>query len=192
LNPGCVGWEKLKGNKVVVLLDAALILFFPFLMAFAAASDLVSMTISNKITLGLVAGFAIFAFAIGMPLSDMGSHWLMFAIVLAIGFALFSFGVIGGGDAKLAAAIALWLGGENLLLYFAYAALCGGALTLVLLKLRSVPLPARFSNVGWIARLYRADEGVPYGIALAAAALIVYPQTPWMQHVFSTARGIGG
>jgi prepilin peptidase CpaA len=177
---------------VVALLDAALILFFPFLMAFAAASDLVSMTISNKITLGLVAGFAVFAFAIGMPLPDMGWHWLMFAVVLIVGFALFSFGVIGGGDAKLAAAIALWLGSENLLLYFAYAALCGGVLTLILLKLRSVPLPRRFSNVGWIARLYRADEGVPYGIALATAALIVYPQTPWMQHVFETARGIGG
>jgi prepilin peptidase CpaA len=177
---------------VVALLDTALILFFPFFMAFAAASDLVSMTISNKITLGLVAGFTIFAFAIGMPLTDIGWHGLMFALVLAAGFSLFAFGVIGGGDAKLAAATALWLGGENLLLYFVYSALFGGALTLILLKLRSVPLPERLSNVGWIARLYRADEGVPYGIALAVAALIVYPQTPWMQHVYDAARGFGG
>lgn len=161
-------------------------------MAFAAASDLVSMTISNKITVGLIVGFAVFAFAISMPLANIGWHCLVFALVLAAGFTLFSFGAIGGGDAKLAAATALWLGSEHLLPYLVYAAICGGLLTLVLLKLRSVPLPERISNVGWIARLYRADEGVPYGIALAIAALIVYPQTPWMQHVYNAARGYGG
>ena len=174
------------------MLDTALILFFPFFMAFVAASDLVSMTISNKVSLALMAGFMVFAVAIGMPWSDIGWHWTMFLIVLLVGFMLFSFGVIGGGDAKLAAATALWLGSEHLMPYLLAAAFFGGLLTLLLLKLRSVPLPDRFSRVGWIARLYRADEGVPYGIALSAAALMVYPQTPWMQHVFESARALGG
>ena len=174
------------------MLNTALILFFPFFMAFAAASDLVSMTISNKVSLALIAGFMVFAFAIGMPMAEIAWHWAMFAIVLFAGFALFAFGVIGGGDAKLAAATALWLGAEYLMLYLLAAAFYGGVLTLVLLKLRSVPLPDRVANVDWIARLYRADEGVPYGIALSAAALMVYPQTPWMQHVFASVRAIGG
>ncbi|MCB1460477.1 MAG: peptidase, partial [Nitratireductor sp.] len=64
----------------------------------------------------------------------------------------------------------------------------GGILTLVILRIRAVPLPDRIASVGWIARLYRADEGIPYGIALAAAAIFVYPQTPWMQHVFSAVN----
>ncbi len=98
---------------------------------------------------------------------------------------LFAFGTIGGGDAKLAASTALWLGTEQLLPYLVVSAFFGGILTLLILKMRSVPLPDRFEKVDWIVRLYRADQGVPYGIALAAAAFFVYPQTPWMQHVIA-------
>ncbi|GIL01214.1 MAG: type 4 prepilin peptidase 1 [Alphaproteobacteria bacterium] len=173
------------------MLDIALVLFFPFFMAFAGASDLVSMTISNKVSLALIAGFMVFAVSIGMPLSAVAWHWAMFAVVLAIGFALFALGAVGGGDAKLAASTALWLGWEHSLSYFVIAAFLGGLLTILILRVRSLPLPDRVAHVGWIARLYRADEGIPYGIALAAAAMMVYPQTPWMQHVFASAGRLG-
>lgn len=173
------------------MLDIALVLFFPFFMAFAGASDLVSMTISNKVSLALMAGFMIFALLIGMPPVAIAWHWAIFAVVLLIGFALFAVGAIGGGDAKLAASTALWLGWEHSLSYFVIAAFFGGVLTLAILRIRSLPLPDRVANVGWIARLYRADEGIPYGIALAAAAIMVYPQTPWMQHVFASVNPFG-
>jgi len=173
------------------MLDQALILFFPFFMAFAGASDLVSMTISNKVSLALIAGFMICALLIGMPFSDIAWHWAMFAIVLAAGFALFAFGAVGGGDAKLAASTALWLGWEHSLSYFVIAAFLGGVLTLFIMRVRTMPLPDSIGRVSWVARLYRADEGIPYGIALAAAAIMVYPQTPWMQHVFSSAGPLG-
>jgi len=174
------------------MFDTALLLFFPFLMAFAAASDLVSMTISNKVSLALIAGFAVFALAMDLPLPLIGMHVLMFAIVLLIGFALFAFGAIGGGDAKLAASTALWFGFAHALEYVVAAAFFGGILTLLILNLRGSPLPDRISQIGWIARLHRADQGVPYGIALAAAALMVYPQTPWMQHAIQSVRAAGG
>jgi prepilin peptidase CpaA len=170
------------------MLEIALILFFPFFMAYAAASDLVSMTISNKVSVALIAGFMVFALVMGMSWSAIGMHWAMFAMVLVVGFGLFAAGAIGGGDAKLAASTALWLGWEHAFPYVLFAAFFGGILTLAIIKLRSVPLPERLSHVGWIARLYRADEGIPYGIALAAAAFFVYPQTPWMQHVFAAVR----
>lgn len=173
------------------MLDFALLLFFPFFMAYAGASDLVSMTISNKISLALMAGFMIFALAIGLTWQEIGMHWAMFAIVLVCGFALFAFGAIGGGDAKLAAATALWFGWEHSLPYVVVAAFFGGILTLAIMKLRTVPLPDRIGHVGWIAHLHRADVGIPYGIALAAAAIFVYPQTPWMQHVLDTVRAGG-
>lgn len=174
------------------MLNIALILFFPALMAFAASSDLVSMTISNKVSIGLIAGFMVFALAIGMPWPQIGMHWALFAVVLVGGFVLFAFGTIGGGDAKLAASTALWLGTEQLLPYLVVSAFFGGILTLLILKIRSVPLPDRFEKIDWIVRLYSADQGVPYGIALAAAAFFVYPQTPWMQHVIASVRAIGG
>ena len=174
------------------MLNTALILFFPFFMAYAAASDLVSMTISNRISVALIAGFAVFSFLIGMPLSQMGWHWAMFGLVLFGGFSLFALGIIGGGDAKLAAATALWLGWEHIMAYLVVASILGGLLTLLLLKLRSTPLPGPVSNIGWVCRLHSADSGVPYGIALAGAALAVYPDTPWMQHVFAAARITAG
>ena len=173
------------------MLDTALILFFPFFMAFAGASDLVSMTISNKVSLALMVGFMVFALVIGMPVPAIAWHWAMFAVVLLVGFALFAFGAVGGGDAKLAASTALWFGWEHSLSYFVIAAFIGGLLTIAILRIRSLPLPDRIAGVGWIARLYRADEGIPYGIALATAAILVYPQTPWMQHVFAAASHLG-
>jgi prepilin peptidase CpaA len=173
------------------MLEYGLALFFPSFMIFAAASDLVSMTISNKVSLALMAGFMVFALMVGMPLSTIGWHWAMFGIVLVCSFALFSFGAIGGGDAKLAAATALWLGWEQSFNYLVVAAFFGGVLTLAIMNMRTVPLPERLAGVGWIARLYRADEGIPYGIALAAAAIMVYPDTPWMRQLVLSVNPFG-
>jgi prepilin peptidase CpaA len=107
-------------------------------------------------------------------------HLAAAAVVLMIAFIFFSQGWIGGGDAKLAAATALWFGFDYLLDYFIYASLFGGALTLTVLQFRKLPLPAALARQSWILRLHEADAGVPYGIALAAAALTVYPKTGWM------------
>jgi prepilin peptidase CpaA len=101
-------------------------------------------------------------------------------VVLVISFGLFSFGWIGGGDAKLASATALWFGFAHLLDYLLYASVFGGALTLLLIQFRMLPLPRLFAGREWIERLHCPGGGVPYGIALAAAALVVYPHTEWM------------
>jgi len=171
-----------------IMLETSLILFFPFFMALAAASDLITMTISNKISVALMAGFMVFAFWMGMDWATIGWHWAMFALTLVIGFGLFAVGVLGGGDAKLIASTSLWLGWDYMLIYVVNFALLGGLLALIILRLRSIPIPERVENVDWISRLHRADTGVPYGIALGAAALITYPKTPWMQYVFESAR----
>jgi prepilin peptidase CpaA len=101
--------------------------------------------------------------------------------VLAVGFAFFSRGWIGGGDAKLAAATALWLGWGHLYEYLLYASLLGGALTLLILEFRKRSLPPMLADRAWVVRLHEPAGGVPYGIALAIAALLVYPSTVWMQ-----------
>jgi prepilin peptidase CpaA len=103
--------------------------------------------------------------------------------VLVVAFVFFARGWIGGGDAKLAAATALWLGFDHLLTYLLYASLFGGLLTLVLLNVRAMPLPSLLSGQPWAVRLHSKDSGVPYGIALAAAALVVYPDTIWMKAI---------
>src|SRR4051794_16610193 len=160
--------------------DVTRLVLFPALMAFAASSDLLTMTISNRVSLVLVAGFFVLAGLSGMAGMDVLSHMGAAAVVLVVTFALFAKGWTGGGDAKLAASTALWLGFDHLLPYLLYASLFGGALTLLLIQFRSAPLPQALACRGWVQRLHRKDGGVPYGIALAAAALAVYPDTAWM------------
>ncbi len=159
------------------------LLVFPLLMAFAASSDLLTMRISNRLVLVMAAGFFVVAFAIGLPLPQLGMHVAGALLVLCIAFAFFALGWIGGGDAKLAAATALWIGFGELLPYFVYAALFGGALTLVVLIVRRRPLPPALMRVEWLGRLHDAKAGVPYGIALAAAGILVYSDTVVFQRL---------
>lgn len=154
-----------------------LLVLFPFLMAYAAASDLLTMLIPNRISLALVAGFALLALTGPMSWTEIGFHLGAGAAVLAATFTLFAFGVIGGGDAKLAAATALWLGFDGLGDYLLVASVFGGALTLAILFARSHPLPGRIARMPFALHLHDAKTGIPYGIALAAAALLVLPET---------------
>ncbi|ABE40741.1 A24 family peptidase [Rhodopseudomonas pseudopalustris] len=156
---------------------------FPALMAFAAASDLFTMTISNRVSLLLVAGFIVLAPLTGMGLYEIASHFGAGLAVLAVAFGCFAMGWVGGGDAKVAAAAALWFGFGHLLDYLVYASLFGGALTLLLLSFRQWPLPYQLAGQGWLMRLHAKETGIPYGIALAMGALAVYPQTEWIQAV---------
>jgi prepilin peptidase CpaA len=161
--------------------DAIRLLLFPAMMAFAASSDLLTMTISNRVSLILVAFFFLLAIMTGMPAMEIAMHVGAALAVLVVTFIFFARGWIGGGDAKLAAATALWLGFDQLPNYLIFASLFGGILTLMIIRFRLMPLPAALANQEWAQRLHRMDTGVPYGIALALAALIIYPDTPWMK-----------
>jgi len=160
--------------------DVIRLLLFPALMAFAASSDLLTMTISNRLSMALAGGFFLLTLITGMSLYAFGMHLAAAAVVLVIAFVFFSQGWIGGGDAKLVAATVLWFGFDYLLDYLIYASLFGGALTLAIIQFRKLPLPAVLARQTWVLRLHETGAGVPYGIALAAAALAVYPKTGWM------------
>lgn len=167
-----------------IVLVGATLLIFPALMVFAAFSDLFTMTISNRISIALVLVFISLALALHVPLNEIGRHLLCGLCVLALTFLFFAFRWIGGGDAKLAAATALWLGFDHLWDYGIYAALFGGALTVSILIMRRWPLPRILVTQDWIARLHDDDNGVPYGIALAVAGLLLYPETRiWLSAV---------
>jgi prepilin peptidase CpaA len=163
-----------------MLTEAIQLTLFPAMMAFAASSDLFTMTIANKVSLILIGGFVLLALLTGMSGHDMLLHAGVAAAVLVVAFLCFTRGWIGGGDAKLAATTVLWLGVAHLADYLVYASLLGGALTLAIIQYRAVPMPQLLLGREWAERLHRPDSGVPYGIALAIAALLVYPHTEWM------------
>jgi len=164
-----------------MVVDLVRLTLFPTVMAFAASSDLLTMTISNRVSIVLLAGFFALALMSGMAMTEVLSHVGAGALVLVVSFGFFARGWIGGGDAKLAAATAMWLGFGYLMNYLVYASLLGGALTFLLIEFRLVPLPGLLAGQFWAQRLHRQGGDIPYGIALAGAALLIYPDTPWMK-----------
>ncbi|MBF9235509.1 A24 family peptidase [Microvirga alba] len=150
-------------------------------MVWAAAADLVTMKIRNELVLFLLASYAILAPSSGIDWVDIGWSVAVAVGVLVCAFVLFGLGWIGGGDAKLAAVIALWLGADHAFAYVLYTALFGGILTIALLQFRLTVLPSQCLTVNWIMRLHAPETGVPYGVAIAGAALFIFPMTHWMK-----------
>lgn len=161
------------------VLATVLVFAFPALVVVAALKDVTSYTIPNWISAALVAAYLPAAFAAGVPLEVIGQSAAVGAGALVAGMAMFALGWIGGGDAKLFAACALWLGLPSMLAFLAGTALAGGALALFLLQLRAPiykPLLAR--GPAWFGRLAASGADAPYGVAIAVGALFVFPGSP--------------
>ena len=158
---------------------------FPGAMALAGSMDLVTMTIPNRISIFLVVAFLVLAPLVGLTPAQFATHVATGLLMLSLGIFMFARGWVGGGDAKMFAAASLWFGFEFLGDFAAASAVAGGLLTIALLIFRMMPLPAACIRQEWIARLHKRGGGVPYGIAMAAAALVVYPSTPWLQAVLA-------
>ena len=109
-----------------VTLAGGLSLVLPALLVVAALRDLISFTIPNWISLSLVAAFPVVALVAGLPLTDIGVHALVGAAALVVGVGLFALGWVGGGDAKLLGAAALWLGWPGVGPFLVATALAGG------------------------------------------------------------------
>jgi prepilin peptidase CpaA len=159
-------------------IEAAVLILFPLMMAYSALSDLFTMTISNTISIVLVLAFVAMALVTGMPPATLlVTHLAAGACVLILTFIFFTRGWIGGGDAKLAAATAVWLGWDHLLEYGLQASIMGALLTIGIVYCRRFVLPDALAARDWIVRLHTRENGVPYGIALAIAGLVIYPET---------------
>ena len=158
--------------------DLLILTIFPGAMVCAAATDLFTMTLPNRLALALVVCFFVVAMLTDLGWYAVGLHVALALATLAVTFSFFSLGWIGGGDAKLFAATCLWLGPAAVFTYSIYVTLFGFGLTLLVLLWRVLPLPGLLSSHSWLVRLHNPREGVPFGIALAAAGLLVYPATP--------------
>jgi prepilin peptidase CpaA len=158
------------------------LVLFPTAMIYAGFMDLMTMKIRNTLVLVIGVAWLILAPLSGFTLHELGSSMGVAACVFVVTFVFFAMGWIGGGDAKLAAVTALWFAPQEALLYFIYASFLGGLLTLAIVRLRSGVLPLALYRVPWIAHLQDTKAGVPYGAAMAPAALIVFPETAWVLH----------
>ena len=164
------------------MLQALIFVVFPFCMVFAAISDMLSMTIANRVSIILVGTFAVVAPLTGMDWATYGWHFAAAGLALSITFGLFALGGMGGGDAKLIAASSLWMGFNfNLLFYLIVSTMIGGALTVAILSYRRSPL-ADFTGRNVFLRHFADHKaGIPYGLALGLGGLIAYPDSPLAQ-----------
>jgi prepilin peptidase CpaA len=162
------------------ILATALALLLPALVLTAAMSDATTFRIPNWISLALIAAFPVAALAAGLPLSTLGLHLGVGAAALALGMAMFALRWMGGGDAKLFSAVALWMGWPAVLTFLSAAAIAGGVLAALLLALRSAAVrPMVLTGPRWVARLAEPGEAVPYGVAIAIGALFALGASPF-------------
>ncbi|HEV7322060.1 MAG TPA: prepilin peptidase [Ensifer sp.] len=165
--------------------EAAIFVIFPLCLGFAAFSDLLTMTIPNRVSAILIGGFFIVALMSGMGLVEIGLHLAASAAVFAVCFALFATNVMGGGDAKLLTACAIWFGlTPSLTAFLLYVSVFGGLLTLAVLMLRRQEHSILASGIP-VPHLLLTAKKIPYGIAIALGGFAAYPSSPLVEAAFA-------
>lgn len=160
----------------MAFVQSALMAAYIALVCYGAWSDARTLRIPNFVSLALLVAFIPMALVAGIGLEAVAWHLGVGAAVLVIGFALFAFGLFGGGDAKLMAAAALWVGWDPVLFFIFAVALTGGGLSVLVVLLRK--------GLGlwpdWLVKnaegLFVPNKAVPYGVAIAVGAIFTVPR----------------
>ncbi len=166
-------------------------IILPFLVFFiftipqfmAALNDANAMKIPNRIPL-----IALFTFFLVIPFTWAGipvflEHLSVGLAMFVVGFAMFAFGWMGGGDSKLLAGTAIWFTWPDMLTYAVFTSLFGGLLTLILLVGRAY-IPVRILTTPWAQMMLKDETKIPYGLALAAGAICTLPGSRIFQAAF--------
>jgi prepilin peptidase CpaA len=134
------------------------------LLVYAAVVDVRTFTISNRLNLAVALMAPLFWLSVGLPLwPDAAIQVAVAAGVFALLAVAFYAGMMGGGDVKLAAALALWFAPATTIIFLVYMSIGGGVLTLVVLILHRM-------------RKKPGKPEVPYGVAIAFGALAILIQ----------------
>jgi prepilin peptidase CpaA len=133
-------------------------------LLFAAFTDLRSRQISNRLNLAIAIGAPLFWWATALSLGDVAWQIGIAVLTLFVTAGFFALRWMGGGDVKLLTVLALWVPPALFMQLVIAMAVIGGVLTLAF-------------GAWHIARRQRDRLAIPYGVAIAAAALLVLGQT---------------
>jgi prepilin peptidase CpaA len=162
------------------MIALAALCVFAALLLWAAASDIATMEIPNRISILMAGLYPLAALVCGLSWAQIGVHVATGAGMLLISYLLFNLGVFGGGDAKVIAAAAIWTGPATLLPFLMVTAMAGGVLTAAIMGARAAMRPAD-SRPAFVNRLLQPTEGVPYAVAIAAGGFAVVRSVPlWL------------
>lgn len=169
--------------------NAAILIVFPLCLAFAAMSDLLTMAIPNRVSAILLVAFVAIAVLSGFGWQQIGLHFAAGAMVFGVCFVLFALGIMGGGDAKLLTACAVWFGfNMSLVSFLIYVSLFGGLVTVAILLLRTQGDRIMATGIPVPHLLFTAKK-IPYGIAIALGGYAAYPSSPLMAAAFPQLVG---
>ncbi|MDQ7813470.1 prepilin peptidase, partial [Brevundimonas sp.] len=112
----------------------------------------------------------------------LGLGVALLGLLLGAGLFLLPFlgDAVGGGDVKLMAAASLWLGLSGSGVFVLATAVIGGVFSLALLVSRAWLQPWVGASPGWLVQLMEPKGHIPYGVAIAAGALVAWPASPLM------------
>ena len=159
--------------EISQIVSSAVIAVFVGLLVAAALNDLCVYRIPNWLVVSIVALYPIFVFS-----TELQIDWLMALAgatgAFAVGFSLFYFGVMGGGDVKLISATALWAGPAHILEFLFITAIVGGLMSIIMVTPARLALASAFDTIG----LHRPREillanVLPYGVAIAFGGVVV-------------------
>ena len=156
---------------------------FPLLMVVAGAGDALSLRIPNWLTAAIALLFFPMALVTGMPIAGAGLHVATGLALFVVGFGLFSFGLFGGGDAKLLAAAGIWFGWPLVMQFLLLTVLAGGMLALCVAGWSAIMMSSEIHDGPWQKRFSLVKPDVPYGYAFAIGAILAFPESWWMRAV---------
>jgi prepilin peptidase CpaA len=158
------------------------VILFAVLMGASAIEDYLGTVIPNRLTLAMLA-----LYPAGVALSPVPVDWVVAFLLamgaFAVGAGLYAVRVMGGGDVKLFAVLALWAGPTFILDAVLLTVLTGGVVASVAFQIPGLMRYATLAGEGEAAAdsraPKRAKQHIPYGIAIAAGGLYVAARLFW-------------
>ena len=134
------------------------------ILVVAAVIDVRTFTISNGLNLTVALLAPLFWWSAEVPLwPDVAAQVAVAGGVFILLAGAFYAGMMGGGDVKLAAALALWFSPASTIKFLVLMSIAGGVLTLLVL--------------GWHrAKKREGRPEIPYGVAIAFGGLAILTQ----------------
>jgi prepilin peptidase CpaA len=157
---------------------------FPAALIIAALNDLYEYKIPNWVSVVLFLSYFAAGIGLGATPSAMLEGFLFSCAALVVGFGLFAGKILGGGDAKLIAASAPWIGPSALAPFLLNTAFAGGVFAVALIMFRKAPALPVFAQAPWLMRLHQRPKDIPYAVAIAIGGLLSFSQTPFFQLAF--------
>jgi len=153
------------------------------MVVIAGVSDFFTLKIPNWLNATIAVSVVPFVLLSGMPLEIFAWHVIAGLLTFVVGFVLFSANIIGGGDAKMLAACAIWVGWDALMQFAVVTAFAGGALVIMIKIWAFFARRQNLGKTGWAKNFLSKKPQLPYGIAIAAGGVIAFPATWWVQQV---------